>query len=77
MYYPLMTERLIILSVPHPQGLFRELTTNPNQQNNSSYAFKFQEEDAHKSRTVAGLAGWVQHEAEDLVTRSMVMWLNR
>ena len=39
---PQMTERLIILNLPHPLGMARELATNPEQQANSGYARKFQ-----------------------------------
>jgi len=37
-----MVDKLIILNLPHPNGLARELNSNPTQQQNSSYARKFQ-----------------------------------
>jgi pimeloyl-ACP methyl ester carboxylesterase len=43
---PQMTDRLIILNLPHPKGLNRELVHNPEQQKNSSYARNFQKPDA-------------------------------
>ena len=56
---PELVRLLVILNLPHPRGLFRELTTNPDQQRNSQYAFNFQQPDAHKALTSAGLAFWV------------------
>ncbi|HWZ33682.1 MAG TPA: alpha/beta hydrolase [Bryobacteraceae bacterium] len=43
---PQMVDRLIILNLPHPRGLSRELAHNPDQQKNSSYARNFQKPDA-------------------------------
>jgi len=37
-----MTENLVILNLPHPNGLLRELTSNPEQIKNSEYARNFQ-----------------------------------
>jgi pimeloyl-ACP methyl ester carboxylesterase len=42
MHLPAMTERLVILNLPHPRGLVRELQTNPEQIRNSEYARTFQ-----------------------------------
>ena len=57
---PELVRLLVILNLPHPRGLFRELTTNPAQQRNSQYAFNFQQPDAHKALTADGLAFWVR-----------------
>jgi len=57
---PEMTEKLIILNLPHPQGLARELANNPEQQKNSAYARRFQKEDAHKELTAEGLTFWIK-----------------
>ncbi|MEX2469988.1 MAG: alpha/beta hydrolase [Pseudohongiellaceae bacterium] len=38
---PQMVDRLIILNLPHPNGLGRELANNPEQQQNSGYARAF------------------------------------
>jgi pimeloyl-ACP methyl ester carboxylesterase len=43
---PQMTDRLIILNLPHPRGLAHSLATNPEQQKNSAYARAFQQPDA-------------------------------
>jgi pimeloyl-ACP methyl ester carboxylesterase len=56
--------KLIILSVPHPAGLARELATNPDQQKNSQYARNFQKEGSEKNLTAEGLAGWVKDPKE-------------
>ncbi len=43
---PQAVDRLIILNLPHPKGLNRELVHNPQQQKNSQYARNFQKPDA-------------------------------
>jgi len=60
---PDMTDRLIILNLPHPRGLTRELAHNPNQQKNSAYARRFQQPDAAAALTAEGLAAWVKDPA--------------
>lgn len=66
MNLPDMTERLIILNLPHPNGMARELSTNEEQQQNSSYARAFQEKPASAPDVFFGmpmtpqtLSGWV------------------
>ena len=56
---PQMTEKLIILNLPHPRGLSRELVRNPQQRENSQYARNFQKEGSEKALTAEGLARWV------------------
>lgn len=53
---PQMTDKLIILNLPHPRGLMRELAHNPQQQKNSQYARNFQQPDAASKLTAEGLA---------------------
>ena len=62
-HMPQMVERLIILNLPHPNGLSRELATNPKQQESSAYARRFQAPDSHKALTPERLAGWVTDPA--------------
>jgi pimeloyl-ACP methyl ester carboxylesterase len=57
---PQMTDRLIILNLPHPKGLSHALATDPEQQKNSQYARNFQMPDAASKLTAEGLAGWVK-----------------
>jgi pimeloyl-ACP methyl ester carboxylesterase len=63
MNVPDVVDRLVILNLPHPRGLLRELANNPKQQENSGYARRFQEEGAHLKLTAEGLAGWVKDPA--------------
>jgi epoxide hydrolase 4 len=60
MTHPDQTERLVILNLPHPKGLMRELAHNPQQQKNSQYARNFQKEDAAKNLTPERLVLWVK-----------------
>jgi len=58
-----LVERLIILNLPHPKGLMRELATNPEQQNASQYARTFQQEGSEKAVGPQMLAFWVTDKA--------------
>jgi pimeloyl-ACP methyl ester carboxylesterase len=60
MMHPEQTERLVILNLPHPKGLLRELANNPQQRKNSQYARNFQKEDAAKNVSAEMLVRWVQ-----------------
>ncbi len=64
---PQMVEKLVILNLPHPNGLTRELLTNPKQYENSAYARAFQEKDPTAPDVFFGmpmtpetLSGWVK-----------------
>jgi len=57
---PEKTERLIILNLPHPRGLMRELASNPEQQKASEYAWGFQKPDAASRLNAEMLAFWVK-----------------
>ena len=68
-HLPQMTERLIILNLPHPNGMGRELANNATQQQNSGYARKFQEGSASDPDILFGmpmnaqtLSFWVQDQ---------------
>jgi len=63
MQYPQKTDRLVILNLPHPRGLLRELAHNRQQQKNSQYARDFQQDGAAAKLTPEILAGWV-HDPE-------------
>jgi pimeloyl-ACP methyl ester carboxylesterase len=60
---PDLVNKLVILSVPHPAGMARELATNADQQKNSQYARNFQQEGSEKNLTAEGLAQWVNDPA--------------
>lgn len=57
---PQVVDKLVILNLPHPRGLSRELANNAEQQKASEYARRFQQPDSHKQLTAAALAGWVR-----------------
>ena len=66
---PQMTERLVAMNLPHPNGMMRELMTNKEQQANSDYARRFREGNPEDEDIMFGgpmsaetLAGWVQDE---------------
>jgi pimeloyl-ACP methyl ester carboxylesterase len=64
---PQMTDKLVILNLPHPRGMARELAGNPDQRQNSAYARRFQEGSAGDPDIFFGLpmtsqtlSGWVR-----------------
>lgn len=60
---PQFVEKLIILNLPHPRGLGRELANNPQQQKNSQYARNFQKEGSENNLKAEQLAFWVKDPA--------------
>ncbi len=62
MHLPEMVEQLVILNVPHPRGLARELAASGQQTENSAYARRFQQAGAHEELTPENLAFWVEDE---------------
>jgi len=58
-HVPQVVEKLVILNLPHPRGLARELATNEAQQKASQYARNFQQPDSHLKLKPEALAGWV------------------
>ena len=70
MRFPQMVERLVILNLPHPNGLLRELRSNPAQIKNSEYARNFQKKPPTDPTVFFGmpmtpqtLSGWVTDQA--------------
>jgi pimeloyl-ACP methyl ester carboxylesterase len=59
--HPETLERLVIMSVPHPANMGRQLQAAPE---NSNYARNFQKEGSENNLTAEGLAGWVRDPAE-------------
>ena len=49
MTHPDWIQALIILNLPHPYGIQREIKNNPQQRKNSQYAFNFQKPGAEKA----------------------------
>jgi pimeloyl-ACP methyl ester carboxylesterase len=69
-HMPQMTDKLVILNVPHPNGFLRELAENPLQQEASSYARKFIDGKPSDPEILFGdpmkpetLAAWVKDDA--------------
>jgi epoxide hydrolase 4 len=60
MTHPEAVDRLIVLNLPHPKGLARELANNPEQQKNSQYAREFQKPDAAQKVLPMVLTLWVK-----------------
>jgi epoxide hydrolase 4 len=63
MTHPEWIQALVILNLPHPSGIQREIKNNPEQRKNSEYAFNFQKPGAEKNLTSEKLAGWVKDDA--------------
>ena len=61
---PDLVNKLVIMSVPHPAGMAREMATNKAQQEGSNYARNFQKPGSEKNLTAEGLAGWVKDPKE-------------
>jgi len=61
---PDLVDKLVIMAVPHPAGMARELATNKAQQEGSNYARNFQKEGSEKALNAEGLAGWVKDPKE-------------
>lgn len=64
--YPQMVSRLIVLNLPHPAGMMRELAINPAQREGSEYARRFREGSADEPdiffggpMTAQTLSAWV------------------
>lgn len=60
MKHPERIDRLVIVNLPHPRGLIRELANNPEQRKNSQYARDFQKPGAYKLLTPEALTFWVK-----------------
>jgi pimeloyl-ACP methyl ester carboxylesterase len=56
---PQLVDRLVVLNLPHPLCLLRELAGNPQQQEASAYARAFQEEGSEHKVTKESLCAWV------------------
>src|SRR4051812_25553633 len=61
---PDLVNKLVIMAVPHPAGMAREMANNKAQQEGSNYARNFQKAGSEKSLTAEGLARWVQDPKE-------------
>ncbi len=72
--HPEMTDKLTILSVPHPNAFAQELASNPAQHGASAYARRMQQEDAHAAFRVGPIGvlrdppGWPLYLVADART---------
>ncbi len=62
MKYPERAERLVILNLPHPRGLLRELANNPAQQRASEYARIFQKWEDPSTLPMQALTFWIREK---------------
>ncbi len=65
MNIPEAVDNLIVLNLPHPKGLSRELAHSEAQQQSSQYAFYFQQPNAHTTLTPEMLVGISQQNADE------------
>jgi epoxide hydrolase 4 len=63
MTHPEWIQALVILNLPHPNGIQREIRNNPEQKKNSQYAFNFQKPGAESTLSAEKLAAWVKDDA--------------
>ena len=64
---PEIVDNLIILNLPHPRGLARELANSEAQQRASQYAFNFQQPNAHTQMSAEMLVAVSQSRSSDIV----------
>jgi pimeloyl-ACP methyl ester carboxylesterase len=80
MAFPDKTDRLVILNLPHPKCLQRELAGNPAQQKNSQYARDFQKPDAvatllNRIKQGQSLLGGAKMDDNELLAQGLTFWV--
>ncbi len=80
MQHPDKTDKLVILNLPHPKCLQRELANNPAQQKNSQYARDFQQPDAvakllAKAKQGVGLLGDPKADDREVIAQGLSFWV--
>lgn len=60
---PELVERLVVLNMPHPWAIAREMANNPLQQKASEYVRTFVQPTAHVNLPLARLDAWVKDDA--------------
>lgn len=73
---PQMTDKLIIVNLPHLENMARELENNPKQHANSQYARNFQKPDSHKMLNATALASMVSQGDPDLKAKYQAAFEN-
>lgn len=69
MAYPDRTDRLMVVNLPHPKGIDRELTNNPQQQQNSQYARNMQQPKSEASVDLDAMATRLANRYTDPVLK--------
>jgi pimeloyl-ACP methyl ester carboxylesterase len=75
MTFPDKTDKLVILNLPHPKGLARELANNPQQQKNSQYARNFQQPDAVAKLVAQAKAVGAKGTDHEIVAQALSFWV--
>jgi pimeloyl-ACP methyl ester carboxylesterase len=80
MSFPDKTDKLVILNLPHPKGLARELANNKQQQKNSQYARDFQQPDAvdqllKKAKQASALTGGAKGDDKEIIAQALTFWV--
>jgi pimeloyl-ACP methyl ester carboxylesterase len=73
MAHPDRTERLVVLNLPHPRGLLRELANSPAQRDASAYARGFQQPEAAKNLSADALVQWVHDPGARAIYREAML----
>jgi len=76
MLLPELIDKLIIVNLPHPKGLFRELAHNEEQRENAAYARRFQVEGAHAVLTPEMLTSYIVKDDEELKAKYIEAFRN-
>lgn len=74
--YPQMTDRLIIMNLPHLKGLARELAKKGQQHRNSQYARNFQQPNSHEAISAERLATSLAGGDDELYPRYLEAFQN-
>lgn len=74
--HPEMTDKLIIVNLPHPKGFSRELADNKQQQKNSAYARQFQQPESHKMLNATMLSNIVAAGDDELKAKYQAAFEN-
>jgi len=75
-FRPELTDKLIIVNLPHMDNMAREIANNPAQKANSQYARNFQKPDSHKSLNATMLASMVSRGDPDLKAKYQTAFEN-
>lgn len=75
MTFPDKVEKLVILNLPHPRGLARELANNPQQQKNSAYARTFQQPDGFAKVVGQAKLSGAKGDDKEVFATAMSFWV--